>query len=47
MAMVLESMVAIAAPSVPFYERNDFSLLKSKDEDLVTRLLFFDLASIK
>ena len=33
--------------AVPFYERNDFSLLKSKDEDLVTRLLFFDLASIK
>jgi len=29
------------------YERNDFSLLKSKDEDLVTRLLFFDLASAK
>ena len=33
--------------AVPFYERNDFSLLKSKDEDLVTRLLFFDLASAK
>ena len=29
--------------AVPFYEHNDFQHLKGHDEDLVTRLLFFDL----
>lgn len=33
--------------AVPFYESNDFLHLKSQDEDFVTRLLFFDLASAK
>lgn len=32
--------------AVPFYERNDFQHLKSHDEDLLTRLLFFDLSDI-
>lgn len=33
--------------AIPFYEHNDFQHLKSRDEDLITRLLFFDLASVK
>lgn len=32
--------------AVSFYERNDFQHLKSHDEDLSTRLLFFDLSDI-
>lgn len=29
--------------AVPFYEHNDFQHLKGHDEDLITRLLFYDL----
>ena len=29
--------------AVPFYEYNDFQHLKGHDEDLITRLLFYDL----
>ena len=32
--------------AIPFYERNDFQHLKRHDDDLVTRLLFFDLSDI-
>jgi len=32
--------------AIPFYERNDFQHLKAHDEDLATRLLFFDLSDI-
>lgn len=32
--------------AVPFYESNDFQHLKKHDDDLLTRLLFFDLSDI-
>lgn len=33
--------------AVPFYEYNEFQHLKGHDEDLVTRLLFYDLNDIE
>ena len=32
--------------AIPFYERNGFKLLKEKDENEYTRLMFFDILDI-
>ena len=32
--------------AIPFYEKNGFKLLKEKDENEYTRLMFFDMMDI-